>query len=242
MTQEDELKLENIPQAMQQPVQRYATRIRSLAGAQARALTLFGSVAAGAFDPKSHTARSVLIVEDIDLEMLRRLAKEGPKFGKVRIAAPLIMTPGYIATSLNTFPLEFLEIQQHHICVFGSDYFEGILLSESDVRHECERELKTILLGMRQALLATTGRDKLLTEIQFDVTERVVRTLRGLLWLHGEKDPKPAWATVEAAESQFKRALPGLRTAIESGAEHGWNEFKTLYADVEAVGTQLDAW
>ena len=242
MAQEDELKLERVPPAMQQPVQQYATRVRSLAGAHAQALTLFGSVAAGAFDPKSHTARSVLIVDDIDLEMLRRLAKEGPKLGKVRIAAPLIMTLGYITTSLNTFPLEFLEIQQHHICVFGNDYFEEILLSGADVRHECERELKTILLGMRQALLATTGRDKLLTEIEFDVSERVVRTLRGMLWLNGEKEPRPALATIEAAETQFKTTLPGLRTAIESGAAHGWHEFKTLYADVEAVGTQLDAW
>ena len=242
MTTEDQPKLEHVPQTMQQPVEQYATRVQSLAGAHIQALTLFGSIAAGAFDPKSHTARSVLIVDDIDLEMLRRLAKEGPKLGKVRIAAPLIMTPGYINTSLNTFPLEFLEIQQHHICVLGDDYFEELQLIEADVRHECERELKTILLGMRQALLATAGRDKLLTEIEFDVTERVVRTLRGLLWLHGEKDPKPALAVVEAAETHFERKLPGLRTAVGSGPEHGWQEFKTLYADVEAVGAQLDAW
>jgi hypothetical protein len=242
LTQEDELNLEPVPQAMQQPVHRYAVRLRALAGPNALALTLFGSIAAGSFDPKSHTARSVFIVEDIDLEMLRRLANEGLKLGKVRIAAPLIMTPGYILTSLNTFPLEFLEIQQHHIVVFGDDHFNELTLNEADLRHECERELKTILLGMRQALLAAAGRDKLLTEIEVDVAERMLRTLRGLLWLHGDHEPKPALATVGAAEIQFGKTLPGIRSAIERGAAHGWDEFKTLYADVEAVGTQLDAW
>ena len=168
-----EYNLEGTPETMRAPLQRYAETLKELAGDNARSLTLFGAIAAGTFNPRSHTARSVFVVGDVDLDMLHRLARQGPRLGKARIAAPLIMTPEYIDASMDTFPLEFLEIAQHHICVFGEDYFRELPLEAADVRHECEREIKTIQLGMRQALLAAAGRDKALTTVEVDVGERL---------------------------------------------------------------------
>ena len=98
--------LDRIIESMRQPIQQYAEQVRALAGDNALALTLFGSIAAGSFDMKRHTARNVLVLQSIDLELLRGLAKHGSKHGKARIAAPLIMTPGYITASLDTFPLQ----------------------------------------------------------------------------------------------------------------------------------------
>lgn len=242
MNQEIDLNLERVPEPLHHPVEKYALRLKSLAGTGMRALILFGSAAAGTFDPKHDAARSVLVLEQVHLEVLRQLAKEGPGFGKLSIAAPLIMTPEYIRASLNTFPLEFLEIQQNHITVLGNDYFADLVLTEADMQHECERELKTILLGMRQALLASTGRDKVLAEIELDVGERMLRALRGMLWLRGDRSAKPALPALEAAEKQFGRALPGIRLAVQRSAPSGWEAFKALYADVEALGTNLDAW
>lgn len=242
MAQKLELNLEGLPAMLEQRVRQYAVQLQNLAGMDARALTLFGSAAAGSFDPKYDTARSVFVLARIDLEMLRRLAKEGPSLGKLGIAAPLIMTPEYIGASLNAFPLEFLEIQQNHIQVFGHDYFAELVFEEAHVQQECERELKTVLLGLRQALLVTTGRNKPLVEIERDVGERVLRALRGMLWLNGDREPKPALPTLAAAEKQFSRPLSGIRRTLERGTPDGWEAFKALYADVEAVGINLDAW
>ena len=238
----EEYNLEGVPESMRAPLQRYAGTLKELAGNNARSLTLFGAIAAGTFNPRSHTARSVLVVGEVDLDMLHRLARQGPRLGKARIAAPLIMTPEYIDASMDTFPLEFLEIAQHHICVFGEDHFRELPLQAADVRHECEREIKTIQLGMRQALLAAAGRDKALTTVEVDVGERLVRSLRGLLWLHGETEPRAALDAVAAIESGIQRSLPGVRSAIDSRGGHGWEEFKTLYADVDALRTHINAW
>lgn len=227
---------------MREPLQRYADTLRELAGDNARSLTLFGAVAAGTFHPRSHTVRSVFVVGAVDLEMLRRLARQGPRLGKTRIAAPLIMTPEYIDASLDTFPLEFLEIAQHRICVFGDDPFRELPLQAADVRNQCERELKTIQLGMRQALLATMGREKALTTVEVDVGERLLRSLRGLLWLHGDTEPRTVLDTVAAVEDGVHRSLPGVRSAVDHRSHHGWEQFKTLYADVDALRTHIDAW
>ena len=230
-----------LPESMAGPVRAFTETIQQLAGQKALALTLFGSIVAGAFDAKRHNVKSVLVMETVDLEFLRTLSKAGPRLGKARISAPLIMTPDYITASLDTFPLEFLEIKQQHLCVFGQDYFADLTLGAPQVRHQCERELKTILLGMRQALLGAAGRESILGEIETEVAERLTRTLRGMLWLQGQ-EPASVREVVAAVEASLKRNLGGLRSAIDELGRHGWEEFKELYGDVDALRTYIDAW
>ncbi len=234
--------LDRVIESMRQPIQQYTEEVRALAGDNALALTLFGSIAAGSFNIKKHTVRNVLVLQSADLELLRGLAKHGSKHGKARIAAPLIMTPSYITASLDTFPLELIEIHQCHIPLFGHDYFETLAFNDAHVRLQCERELKTILIGMRQGLLAAAGREKLIAAIDADVAESLIRTLRGLLWLKGQKEAKPSVHVVSEVESIIARQLPGVRNVLGVAAPHGWDEFRTLYDDVDAVGKIVDAW
>lgn len=236
------LNLSPMINAMQDPIRRYAERLRELGGTNALSLVVFGSLAAGSFDPGRHTARSVLVLESVDLDMLRQLAKGGAKLGKDRIAAPLIMTPEYIDASVDVFPLEFIEIQQRHFCVFGSDHFEGLSFDQTHVRLQCEREIKTLLISMRQGLLSAAGHEKLFTTIEADVADRLMRTLRGLLWLHDKKEGLPALQTIEAVERSTDLALPGLRDVIQETVKDGWEEFQVLYSEIDALRKLVNAW
>ena len=119
-------RLDAIIEHMREPVREFADLVRQLSGSNAKSLTIFGALAGGSFDPKRHTVRSVLVLDNIDLDLLRRLAEEGERLGKSRFAAPLIMTPDYIAASLDTFPLELIEIHQCHVNVFGIDHFKAV--------------------------------------------------------------------------------------------------------------------
>ena len=233
---------DGVIESMREPLERFAGLVRELAGANAKSLTLFGAIAGGEFDPGRHVARSVLVVENVDLSVLRELAQHGLKLGKARIAAPLIMTAPYIKASLDTFPLELIDIQQNHMVMFGEDYFEDLSFDDGHVRLQCERELKTILIGLRQGLLAAAGREKLVGALEQDVGEGLVRTLRGLLWLKGHKDRKPAREVIAEVEKLAERDLPGIRNALDPSAPHGWPEFERLYRDVETLGEIADAW
>lgn len=234
--------LDRIPDVMRQPIRQYAEALQSLSGENALALTFLGAVVYGTFDRRRHTARNVLVLRRIDLELLRRLAEKGPKFGKDRIAAPLIMTPEYIQDSLDTFPLEFIEICQCHATLFGEDPFRELSYDPAHVRLQCERELKTILIGMRQGLLASAGKEKLLGTVEADVTERLVRILRGLLWLKGQKEARPAPQVLSEVEGMTGRQFAGVRTVLNPSERHGWDAFQALYEDVTALGKIADAW
>ena len=227
---------------MRKPLEDYAQLVKELAGANAKALTLFGAIVAGSFDTDRHTARSVLVVDRVDLSMLRRLAQHGVQLGKARIAAPLIMTPEYTKASLDTFPLELIAIKQQHVTIFGEDYFEGLSFEDGHIRLQCERELKAILIGLRQGLLAAAGREKFIGALEVDVAEGLMRTLRGLLWLKGQKDGKPATEVLAEVEKTAERKLAGVRIALDPAARHGWDEFESLYHDVESLGEIANGW
>lgn len=239
---EDLSGIDRIPESMRTPIRSYASRLRELGGGNALALTVFGALAMGDFDPAKQTVRNVLVLHAVDLDMLRQLAGEGMHLGKARIAAPLIMTPQYIENSLDAFPLEFLEIQQNHIGVFGPEYFQDLSIQDSHVRLQCERELRTMLIGMRQGLLSAGGREKLLGTIEADVLERLIRTLRGILSLQGEQDAKPAGQILEAIERRLDRRFPGIRRALDEHSPHGWDEFRSVYEEIEGLRQVVDAW
>ncbi len=239
----DELTgLARVTEPMREPIRAYASLVRELAGPSAKALTLFGAIAAGSFDPARHTARSVLVLDNVDLSMLRRLSHHGVALGRRNISAPLVMTPKYISASLDTFALELIEIHQMHLTIFGEEFFGDLKFEEAHVRLQCERELKTILIGLRKGLLAAAGRDKVISALETDVGEGLVRTLRGMLWIKGQRQAQSGGQVVTEVEKIIDRKLPGVSTALDPGGEHGWDAFQALYRDVEALGEIADAW
>ncbi len=234
--------LDAIIEQLREPVSDFSDLVQQLSGSNAESLTIFGALAGGSFDPKRHTVRSVLVLDKIDLDLLRRLAEEGERLGKSGFAAPLIMTPDYIAASLDTFPLELIEIHQCHVNVFGTDHFGDLKFEDHHVRLQCEREFKSILISLRQGLLAAAGRENVLEAVEVDIAEQLVRTLRGMLWLKGSRDAKPAPAVVDEVSAMIDRRLDGARAALDPHVRHGWEAFQKLYQDVAAVGDIVDAW
>jgi hypothetical protein len=234
--------MERIVEPMREPVQRYAGLLRDLGGDRCKALTVFGAAVDGPFDSSKQTAHNVLVLDCVDLALLRRLSEFGAKLGKDRIAAPLVMTPDYIQASRDTFALELIEIQHHHVTPFGPDHFADLDFEDAHVRLQCERELKVSLMSLRQGLLAAAGREKSLQTVGLDVAEGLLRMLRGILWFKGRRDPLPREEVLAAVETVLDRKLPGLREAFDVQGLRGWDAFTRLYDDVEAVKKAVDVW
>jgi cytochrome c peroxidase len=96
-------------------------------------------------------------------------------------------------------------------------------------------------MGMRQALLDSTGRTKFIGAFERDAADTLLRSLHGLVWLRGERQPLRPPEVVDHAERQFKQKLPGLRKALDDNAYLGWKEFDELYRDVESLGEMINA-
>ncbi|MBI1826471.1 MAG: hypothetical protein HYR83_08800, partial [Planctomycetes bacterium] len=108
---------------------------------------MFGKALTAGFDPRQHPAQTAVVVERLEPASLRKLAGHGMRMGRAGLDVPLLMTLQHIECSLDTFPLELLEIQQLHITVRGADHFADLSFDPANVRLQCERELKRTLFA-----------------------------------------------------------------------------------------------
>jgi predicted nucleotidyltransferase len=145
-----------------QRFQPFLDELVTRSGEKLHSVYLVGSALTADFDPKISDVNSVVVLHRMDLKFLQILAPLGKKYGKRGIAAPLIMTPGYVLDSLDVFPIEFLNIKLFHATVMGEDIFQNLSMAPADLRQQCERELKVKLISLRQGYLSSSGSGKFL--------------------------------------------------------------------------------
>ena len=143
----------------------FAGEYASAFGADLESITLYGSAARGEY---------VRGVSDINFLILlsgagiRRLAAAMPlvaKWSGYRVATPLFLTQDYITSSLDVFPIEFLNMQASYAVVRGRDPLKLLAFDKRLVRLQAERELKGKLLQLRERYVETGGRAKKITEL-----------------------------------------------------------------------------
>jgi len=156
---------------------------------QIHSITITGSALSDDFDSETSDVNSVFVLHAMDLEFLEFLAPLGKTYGKKRIASPLIMTPEYILNSLDVFPMEFLNIRLLHDTIFGEDLFHNLVIDRSNLRLQCERELKARLIGLRQGYLSSSGDAKILTDLFINTISGYIPVFRGIIFILGKEPP-----------------------------------------------------
>lgn len=232
--------LDRLSERVRGVVREFSQYLRHTAGDRVLGLSVYGAAAAGTIDLLVQVVHTALVLDVVDLDLLARLAAEGARWDARRVAAPTVFSPASIARSRDTFPLELIEIQQQHVTVLGADHFAPLVFEPTHVRLQCERELKVLEIGLQQGMLVSQGRTESLKILGDDVAERLLRALRGALWLKGTRHALPADQVVEVAQRLFDRPLPGIRGALSGPGPEPWRLVRQLHADIQALGTLVD--
>lgn len=221
---------------------RYVEMLRQLAGPNVLGVTVYGAALDSGFEPGRQAARNVVVLEHVDLDLLRRVAEHGVHLARSGIEAPLIMTPAYIDGSRDTFPLELLEIAQRHVTIDGEDYFAALAFEADHVRLQCEHELKALLIRLRRGLLSAAGRTAPIPALLADACDDLLRVLRGMLWLKGQREALAARELLSGVERLTALRLDGARGALDGAVRREWGAFDAFYRDVEALGKAVNDW
>jgi len=199
------------------------------------------------FDIKRSDVNSIFVLKEMDHKFLKLLASLGKKYSKQKVAAPLIMTPEYIRKSLDVFPIEFLNFKLIHETAFGDDILENIEIKRMDLRHQCERELKTKLILLRQGYVSSFGDRKLLTEGFVNSITGYIPLFRGIILLLGKEPPvrqsEVVTAITEAADIKtdiFAKVLKEKRERIKLSVEELDRIFEDYYEATEKLGRMVD--
>jgi hypothetical protein len=140
---------------------------------------------------------------------LRQYAVLHKRWQKEQVVVPLFLTQAELRSSLELFPLEYLEIQEQHVLLAGRDPFPELRIDLKNLRTQCEQELRGNLLRLRQRFVeggASTEAITILLPLSFTA---LMPCLRGLLRAKERPVERSADGVLQAVEKEF-----GIDTAV----------------------------
>ena len=198
------LNLEKIPEVVQDDVRAFMNDLLAIHGEEIVSIVIYGSAAGGQYVPRRSDVNSAVIFGDIDFSVLKKSLSVISSAGRKKIRAPLFLTQEYILSSLDVFPIEFLDMQQQHVLIYGEDVLSSLDVPRQYVRLFCEQEIKGKLIRIRQAYLEVGLKPKAVDALLKDSLNSLIPIFRNLLRLRNKSVTFDKTAVLEHACGEFQ--------------------------------------
>ena len=243
----NQLKLDALSIQIQDSVKFFTDKLITALGENLLSITVVASSLTEDFKPGQSDINTVLLLEKQELKSLKLIASLARPMSRKKISPPLLMTTAYIERSLDVFGVEFLDFQLTHQTILGNDPFADLIFEKKDVRLQCERELKAILIRLRQGYIAAAANKKLVRDVLISTAKGLAPLLRAMLWLKDTDRPAIAEQTFAKAAEQYSIKLDSLMTTekwrhqkIRLDENQIDNAFESVYSSVEQLADIVD--
>jgi len=210
-------------------------------------IILFGSGATGEYVPGKSDLNFLVVLADDSAQSLHRAMDTVARWRKRMVNTPLFMTPEYISSSLDSYPIEFLDMKANYRLVYGEDVLGDLSFQLAEVRVQCERELKGKLLHLRRAYLESEGKAKNLREIIAASITTFISIFQGLLYLKSVPIPRTREEIVQQVAAEFHMNAPVLlrllairKGGVKVSARELSELFRNYVDEIEALSDSVD--
>lgn len=138
----------------------YVKSIIELYSSDVVSVFAYGSVTGADFDRRYSDINLGVVLKEVDAGILKKCAKIAKRGLRHKITPPLFLTREYINVSLDTFPVEFINMKCASLILYGEDTLKDIKVNNEDLRRECETQIKGKIITIRQAYLEQALRPK----------------------------------------------------------------------------------
>lgn len=152
-------------------------------------IILYGSATGADFIEKKSNINILLAVKETSLLKFQPLLTLFEQYGKKGVVPPLIFTPEEIKDSADVFPIEFLDIKENYVLLLGRDLFAGLNISISNLRLQCESELKGKIIRLRQIYLERGRQPKDIEKVISSTFSSFVPIFKNLIRLKNKVPP-----------------------------------------------------
>jgi hypothetical protein len=199
------------PQDILSAARTWLEPVRAALGPHFKAAYLTGSVLTQGFEPKKSRVNLLIVARELNADQLDRVAKAIPaaKRGAPHFD-PLFMTERNIEKSLDTFPIEWLEIQERNLLLEGDDFVGLLQVPRGSLRLQCEHELRGKHVQIRQAYLHHHGNPEELREVLSEAASGFATLFRTLLRMRDEPVPATTAHVIERVAEVFGLDAQGL--------------------------------
>ena len=220
-------------------------KLRKAYGERLVSIVLYGSAAAGDHHPKYSDFNILCVLSAITPAELRHSEEVFRWWREQGNPSPLLLTEQELTASTDCFAIEFLDIQQQHRILYGSDLISGLVIDRVFYRAQVEHELRAKLLRLRQKASGMLSEPDLLRRLLLDSLSTFCVLFRHVLLLHGVEINSRKHAVITCASEQFNfDALP-FEKLLEIREEHlkprEIEPVALLASYLEGIGKVIDA-
>lgn len=177
---------------------------KELYGDDLVSIILYGSATGQDYRPGKSDINFMIVLSETGIERLDQAFSIVKKWQKKNVAIPLFLTESYVKTSMDVFPIEYLNFQRNYALVFGKDILKDLSFDPKFIRLQCEREIKGKLLILREGFLETSGKRKALKELISQSIPAFIAIFEALLSLKEKDVPKEKRETIRTTCKAFE--------------------------------------
>ncbi len=162
------------------------------------AIVLYGSAATRDHTTPRSDHNLLIALERItpdDLRVAHDVLSEWHKLGQ---PTPVYFTVAELQEAADVFPIEFLQMEKARKVLFGRDPFEFVQISQANLRHQTEYELRTGLIRLRRLYIPASASATKLSNLMSDSLASFAALFRAFLILKDQEPPVSKEQTISA--------------------------------------------
>ena len=206
--------IEGLPEETHKLLRAYAKDVKSAFGDHLEGLLIYGSAVRGEFLPGRSNLNLLLVMTGYDAATLKRYEPVHKRWSKEGVITPLFLTEQEIKRTSSLFPLEFLEIQEHHRVLGGRDPFVGFHVDTGHIGDAVLQALAGHVLRLRQRYAEAGGaNDAIMILLPLAITS-TVPLLRGIQRMREWPVLTQSDAVIKDVADRLKIDLQGFHEAL----------------------------
>jgi len=221
--------------------------LRATHGDNLVSVVLYGSAASGDFVQAESDYNILIALDRITPEDLRLAQAPAREWQRLGHPLPVYFTFAELHDAADVFPIEFHQMESARVVLYGRDPFESVRISDENLRHQAEYELRSKLIQLRRLYIPASVSAKRLQVLMSDSLSSFATLFAPVLLLNGQEPPVLKRDVVRATArllgldaSVFERVFE-LREPGDA-ARLGDREANELFADyMEQIETVIAA-
>jgi predicted nucleotidyltransferase len=163
--------------------------LRATHGDNLASVVLYGSAAAGDHIELRSDYNLLIALHRITPADLRTAQAPMREWQRLGHPLPVYFTVEELSDAADVFPIEFYQMANARIVLYGKDPFEFVKLNDSHLRHQTEYELRSKLIQLRRLYIPASISVEKLCELMSDSLASFAALFRAVLLLHGQEAP-----------------------------------------------------
>ncbi|HEU4391881.1 MAG TPA: nucleotidyltransferase domain-containing protein [Blastocatellia bacterium] len=178
-----------LPDPAKQALEEFALKVQEMYSGDLVSIAVFGSAVTGDYDEGESDVNVLIVHSELDIADLEHVADLSRQWLQKKRIAPRFLSRRNLVESARYFQIDFLEMRDAHVVLWGEDVLAAIELLPAELRWQIGYEIKAMRMRLKQVFWRTAGDNKMMKAALVARFTSLLHIVRALLLLKKLKAP-----------------------------------------------------